>query len=143
MLLFDVNIYVHAHREDSPHHRECKSFLEKYLEGTTLVGYSPLALSGFLRVVTHPKVFNPPSDMDSAIAFCESITELPNTVPVKYGESHWSFFTHLLGVYGIKGNLVPDAWFAALALGQSCTWVTTDRDYSRFEGLEIIYPFPA
>ena len=140
MFLFDVNIYVHAHREDSPHHQVCRDFLEKHLAGPNLTGYSPLALSGFLRIVTHPKVFNPPSELDTAIYFCNSITKLQNAVPVYPGESQWSVFTHLLRANNAKGNLVPDAWFAALAIGCGCTWVTTDRDFSRFKGLDIEYP---
>ena len=140
MFLFDVNIYLHAHRKDSPHHGTCSSFLTEHLEEDRLSGYSPLALSGFIRVATHPKVFSPPSSIDKALAFCETITELPTTVPVLPGEAHWRIFTHLLMAYRGSGNIVPDFWFAALAIEHGCTWVTTDRDYSRFEGLKTQYP---
>ena len=140
MLLFDVNIYVYAHREDVPYHTEIRTFLENSLSGDTPAGYSPLALSGFLRVVTHPKIFSPPSDLDTAIEFCRSITEFPGSVPVIPGDSQWSIFTHLLRASGVKGNLVPDAWFAALAIEHGCTWVTRDRDYTRFSGLKVEFP---
>ena len=140
MYLFDVNIYVHAHREDSSHHQTCRKFLEETLNSGTPTGYSPLALSGFIRVVTHLKVFSPPSTLDDALAFCDSITGLPQSLPVHPKESHWAVFTHLLRVCRGKGNLVPDVWFAALSIEHGCTWVTTDRDYSRFDGLKIEYP---
>ena len=136
MFLFDVNIYVHAHRKDSPHHEICAGFLTDQLEKNHPAGYSPLALSGFIRVATHPKIFNPPSSISKALDFCESVTELSNSVPVLPGKAHWRIFTHLLREYQGKGNLVPDVWFAALAAEHGCTWVTTDRDYSRFEGLK-------
>jgi len=139
MLLFDVNIYAHAHREDSPYHGVCNTFLTKHLQENRLSGYSPLSLSGFIRVVTHSNIFDPPSPLDTAIAFCESIAELPNTAQILPGESHWRIFTHLIRIHKCRGNLVPDAWFAALAIEHGCTWVTTDRDYSRFEGLKIEY----
>jgi predicted nucleic acid-binding protein len=40
-----------------------------------------------------------------------------------------------------SGNLVQDAWFAALAIESGCEWITTDRDYARFEGLRWRAPF--
>lgn len=140
MLLFDVNIYLYAHREDSVHHREIREYLERCLSGADLVGYAPLVLSGFLRIATHPKIFNPPTDPDTALEFCRSIAELPGMVPMVPQDAHWSIFTHLLGASGAKGNLVPDAWFAALAIEHGCTWVTTDQDYARFPGLRVEYP---
>ena len=140
MLLFDVSIYLYAHREDLAHHRQVRDYLETCLSGSDVVGYAPLALSGFLRIVTHPKVFNPPTDLATAIEFCRSITDLPGLVPIVPQDSHWSIFSHLLRASGAKGNLVPNAWFAALAIEHGCTWVTTDRDYARFPGLRVEYP---
>jgi len=139
MLLFDVNIYVHAHREDSPLHGKCNSFLVENLEEEGLSGYAPHALAGFIRIVTHPKIFDPPSGVEKALAFCETITEAANTVEILPEASHWKIFTHLIRIYRCKGNLIPDVWFAALAIEHGCTWVTTDRDYSRFEGLKTRY----
>jgi len=140
MLLFDVNIYLYAHRQDSEHHSRIRKYLADHLRGTAVVGYAPLVLSGFLRVVTHRKVFNPPTDLDTAIEFCRTIMDLPVSVPVVPGNSHWSIFSHLLRASGAKGNLVPDAWLAALAIEHGCTWVTTDRDFARFPGLRVEYP---
>jgi predicted nucleic acid-binding protein len=36
-----------------------------------------------------------------------------------------------------RGNLVPDAWYAALAIEAACAWITLDRDYTRFSELEV------
>jgi predicted nucleic acid-binding protein len=57
MKLLDVNILVEVHREDAIHHDEVKAWLEEVLEEPAGVAVSELVLSGFLRVVTHPKVF--------------------------------------------------------------------------------------
>ena len=140
MLLFDVNIYVYAHRADTPHHETIKKFVDRALSGDAPVGYSPLALSGFLRVVTHPKVMNPPTDLDLALEFCDCITNASCSAPIVPGDAHWSIFTHILRASGAKGNLIPDAWFAALAVERGCTWVTTDGDYHRFPGLKVLNP---
>ena len=140
MRLFDVNIFVYAHREDTDHHRQVRRYVETVVGRPEPVGYSPLALSGFIRVVTHPRVFTTPTDLDTALEFCRSFVELPGLVPVVPREAHWPIFSHLLLASRARGNLVPDAWFAALAIENDCTWVTTDRDYSRFSGLRVEYP---
>jgi hypothetical protein len=137
MYLFDVNVWVHAHREDSDRHKEIRPFVEDILQSPKPFAYSPLVLSGFLRVVSHPRVFKIPSPFATAMAFADSIVELPQSYPVSPGRTHWNIFTHLC--YAIKpaGNMYPDAFFAALAIESGCTWVTCDKDYKRFPGLKI------
>jgi uncharacterized protein len=140
MILLDVNLYVYAHREDSPRHTAANTFFEKLTSSGGIFGYSPLALSGFLRIITHPRIFNPPTDVDTALRFCQSIRDFQGAVRVVPGTGHWSIFQHLILSGNAKGNLIPDAWFAALAIEHGCTWATTDRDYSRFPGLKVEYP---
>ena len=77
MVLLDVNVLVYAHRQDSPHHRQYLSWLENLVNSDHPYGLSDLVLSGFLRVVTHPKVFNPPSSMDKALLFIHELREQP------------------------------------------------------------------
>jgi len=130
-----VNVLVYAHREDVAHHAECRSWLEKVINGDESFGLSELVMSGFVRVVTHPKVFNKPSSVADALEFCEQLRGRPNRVPVAPGPRHWDIFRALCVAAGAKGNLVPDAYFAALAIESGCEWVTTDRDFSRFKAL--------
>lgn len=137
MELFDVNIYIYAHREDSPNHDFCLKRLESSMNSGKLFGYAPLALSGFLRITTHPKIFKTPTDLDTSMNFMRLITEHPAGIAVTPGRSHWSIFTHLCHRYKPKGNLIPDVYFAALAIESDCTWVTTDRDFSRFSELKL------
>ena len=96
---------------------------------------SDLVLAGFLRVVTHPRVFSPPSPMRHALSFLEALTGHPGCVRVAPGDRHWNIFVRLCGDAGVKGNLVPDAYLAALAIESGSEWMTSDRDYSRFPGL--------
>jgi hypothetical protein len=137
MYLFDVNVLVHAHREDSDRHSRAAAFLEEVLNSSEPFSYSPLVLSGFLRVVTHPKVFSVPTPFDTAMDFARSITEHPRSVSVLPGPSHWNIFIHLSYAVKPRGNLFPDTYLAALAVESGCTWVTTDRDFTRFPGLEL------
>lgn len=140
MKLFDVNVLVYAHRRDAPDHAAYRTWLEDVINGTPAYAVSDLVLSGFLRIVTHPRVFNPPSDMVDALAFADEVRNQPNAVVLAPGPRHWSIFTHLCRVAGVKGNLVPDAFLAALAIESGSEWITTDRDFSRFPDLEWRHP---
>ena len=135
MILLDVNILVHAHREDSPLHRQIHVWLEAVANGAHPFGLSDLVLSGFLRIVTHPRVFDPPSPLASALRFTEQLRTRPNCVILKPGPRHWGIFTDLATSSGAKGNLIPDAYLAALAIETGSEWITTDRDFARFPGL--------
>ena len=73
-------------------------------------------------------------------AFCRALLEQPNAAVIIPGERHWSIFETLCGKSNAAGNLVQDAWFAALAIESGCEWITTDRDYARFPGLRTREP---
>ena len=135
MVLADVNVLVYAHREDSAHHAACRTWLEEVINGAESFGVSELVLSGFVRVVTHPKVFSRPSSLADALEFTDQLRGRPNGVLVAPGSRHWEIFAALCVGAGAKGNLVPDAYLAAMAIESGCEWVSTDRDFSRFKGL--------
>ncbi len=92
MFLMDVNVLVYAHREDAANHSAYRQWLESVINGHASFGYSELVLSGFLRVVTHPKVFEMPSTLSSAIRFTEQIRNLNNAVCLAPGLMHWKIF---------------------------------------------------
>ncbi len=140
MLLFDVNIWVYAHREDSPNHNQYRHFVESVMENDNPFAVSTLTLSGFVRIVTHPKIFNPPSPIPTALRFCNQVINHQDAVLVTPGNRHWEIFEKLCGNFEAKGNLVPDAFFAALAIESGCTWVSSDRDFSRFSELDWKHP---
>jgi len=140
LVLPDVNVLVYAHREDSSQHAGCRDWLEKLVNGDTSYGLSELVLSGFVRVVTHPKVFTKPSPLADAMAFADQLRGRPHCVPVNPGGRHWEIFRSLCVDAGAKGNLVPDAYFAAMAIESGSEWITTDRDFSRFNGLRWRHP---
>jgi toxin-antitoxin system PIN domain toxin len=140
MLLIDVNVLVYAHREDVADHPDYLRWLDGVVNGEAAFGMSELVLSGFLRVVTHPKVFREPTPLEIALQFAEQIRSRPSCVLLAPGARHWSIFTRLCRSAGVRGNLVPDAYLAALAIESGSVWVTTDRDYARFEGLEWRHP---
>ncbi len=135
MVLPDVNVLVAAYRDDVPEHTSCRGWLEDVLEGDEAYALSDLVLSGFLRIVTHPRVFTLPSPAKEALDFTRAIREQPHCVPVSPGPRHWEIFSRLCLGAETRGNLVPDAYLAALAIESGCEWITLDRDFARFSGL--------
>lgn len=138
MYLFDVNIYVHLHREDSDRHGEILDFMLPVLRSGDSFGYSPLALSGFMRIVSHNRIFKEPSDFESIMGFVESITSHPSAQRITPGSAHWQLYRHLCYRHKPSGNLYPDVYFAALAMESHCTWITFDRDFNRFKDLDCL-----
>jgi toxin-antitoxin system PIN domain toxin len=140
VLIADFNILVYAFREDAPDHPAYKDWLDATVAGHEAIGISELVLSGFLRIVTHPRIFRPPTPMSRALEFAEAFRTIPSGVRVAPGDRHWSIFTGLCRAAGAKGNLLPDAYLAALAIESGSDWLTTDREYARFPGLRWRHP---
>ena len=135
MDLPDVNVLVSAYRNDAPDHRRCRQWLDAVANGPAAFAMSDLVLSGFVRIVTHPRIFSKPSPIKDAMAFATQIRDLQHCVPVSPGPRHWMIFDHLCRDSEAKGNLVPDAFLAALAIESGSEWVTLDGDFARFRGL--------
>jgi len=140
MILPDVNILVHAFREDSPRHGELRPWLESFVFSDSSFGISELVLSGFLRIVTHPRVFDPPTPLDDALSFVETLRDMPNAVILAPGPRHWAIFTRLCRESDAHGNLIPDAYLAAVAIESGSEWVSTDHGFGRFKGLRWTAP---
>jgi len=140
MRLVDVNVLVYAFRADAPGHVAHRAWVASLVGSDEAYAVSDHVLAGFLRVVTHPKVFHPPTPIEPALAFASAFRERPNAVPLAPGPRHWSIFTRLCVEAAARGNLVPDAWLAALAIESGCELVTTDGDFARFPGLRWRHP---
>jgi toxin-antitoxin system PIN domain toxin len=104
-------------------------------------GLSALVLSGFVRIVTSRSIFKSPTPLDDALLFTRILRQQPHAVPVTPGARHWEIFTRLCRDAGAKGNLVADAYLAAMAIESGCEWITTDGDFARFPGLKWRRPF--
>ena len=140
MILPAVNGLAYAHREDAVDHARYQQWLEETIQSGQPYAISDPVLSGFLRVVTHPRVFTTPSPIRLALDFARQVREQANCQVIAPGFRHWQIFTGLCQSISATGNLVPDVWFAALAIESGCEWVTTDRDYQRFPGLRWRHP---
>lgn len=141
MILLDVNVLVYAHREDAPRHAEYRRWLETALAGPEPCGLSELVLSGCLRVLTHPRVFAPPTPLDVAMRYVQRVRAAENVHVVTPGARHWNIFLDLCRHAHARGNAIPDAYHAALAIESGCEWITADSGFGRFPGLRWRRPF--
>jgi len=141
MLFPDVNVLIYAFRSGAPNHTAFRDWLEETITGESAFGLSDLVLSAFLRIITHPRIFDPPEPIESALAFLEALRTQPNCVILTPGPRHWGIFVDLCRAGNIRGNLIPDAYLAALAIETGSELISMDRDFSRFAGLRHRPPF--
>jgi toxin-antitoxin system PIN domain toxin len=141
MQLPDVNVLIYAHREDAPEHERYAEWLRNLTAAAAPFALSDVVLSGFLRIVTNPRIFDPPTPMDAALAFCQRLVDWPRASLVTPGRQHWEIFTGLCR--DVKGPLVTDAYIAALGIEHGCELVTTGGDFARFPGLRWRHPLAA
>jgi hypothetical protein len=135
-----VNVLIYAHREDAPEHERYAAWLQALTTSDEPFALSDVVLSGFLRIVTNPRIFDPATPMDAALAFCQRLVDWPRASLITPSR-HWELFTGLCG--DIKGPLVTDAYVAALAIEHGCELITTDSDFARFSGLRWRHPLAA
>lgn len=140
MLLLDVNVLVYAHRQDAPEHRAVRAWLEGTLRGPGYVAVTEQTLAGFLRVVTHPKVFMKPTPLDRALDFVKDFRGRERVRVVAPSEGCWRVFVELCAKTRATGNAIPDAYHAATAIGMGYVLVSCDSGFARFPGLSWRHP---
>ncbi len=141
MILPDVNVLLYGFRRDADRHDEYRAWLTELVNGDSAFGLSPQTLAALVRISTHPRIYREPSSRAEAFDFCRALLDADLCTIVQPGGRHWSIFTDLCERALATGNLVQDAWFAALAIESGCDWISTDRDYARFPGLVWRPPF--
>jgi toxin-antitoxin system PIN domain toxin len=140
MLLPDVNVLVNAFLDTAPAHRRDREWLDSLVNGPSRFAMSELVISGFVRVVTHPRIQRVPTPPAVALAYASTILSSPRCVRLRPGDRHLPIFHQLVAEVGATGNTIPDAFHAALAIESGSTWVTNDRGFARFPGLRWQLP---
>ncbi|MBL8309408.1 MAG: PIN domain-containing protein [Burkholderiales bacterium] len=129
----DVNVVVAAARDDHLHHTVAKQWWLDALQTASArnpIRLLPVVVSGFLRIVTHPKVFASPSTIEAAAAHIDALLALPNVVYAS-ADSDWATFRKLCVEKSLSGNAIPDAWIAACAIQSGDALVTFDKDFRK------------
>jgi toxin-antitoxin system PIN domain toxin len=136
MIAIDTNILVYAHRRDSAWHAMARTRLLELAEGSVAWAIPWPCLHEFIAVVSHPRIYSPPSTIRAAVAQVDAWLESPSLQLLAEGPSYWAEARELLLRAGILGPQVHDARIALLCLthGVRELW-TADRDFSRFPAL--------
>jgi toxin-antitoxin system PIN domain toxin len=141
MIAVDSNILVYAHREDSPMHAPALECVVGLAEGRTPWAIPWPCLHEFLAVVTHPRIYSPPTPLDLAVDQVEAWLESPSLVLLAEDEAYWPRLRTLILAGQVAGPKIHDARIAAICLQHGIVelW-TIDRDFSRFPGLKVRNP---
>ncbi|HLI37209.1 MAG TPA: TA system VapC family ribonuclease toxin [Streptosporangiaceae bacterium] len=141
MIAVDTNILVYAHRRDSPFHGPAAQRVRELAEGKDAWTIPWPCVHEFFSIVTHPRIYSPPSTTGQACAQIAAWLDSPSIVLIGEGSTHWATLRKLLTDGKVAGPLVHDAGIAALCLahGASELW-TLNRDFSRFPDLRVRNP---
>ncbi len=131
---------VYAHRAETELHDTAMSRLTNLCDGNQPWALPIPCLSEFFRVVTHPKVFNPPSRLIDTLSFSRSVTEAPACRLLRPGDGYLEHFFSVMQAADARGTLVFDAQIVALCREQGVKQIlTNDRDFARFDGITVDY----
>lgn len=143
MTALDTNILVYSVREDSPWHRAALACLRELAEGPEPWAIPWPCIHEFLSVVTHPKIYKPPSSLEDAVLQIEHWMESPTLRLIGEGAGYWEHLKTVLAAGRVAGPLTHDARIAAICRTHAVRelW-SADRDYSRFPGIRVRNPLP-
>lgn len=142
MQAIDTNILVYARRQEVEEHPAAHRLLMSLAEGSVPWALPWPCVYEFLRVVTHPRVFHPPTPVQSAWRAIESLLASPSIVVVAEGALHRDIVASLLDASKVTGNLIHDAHIAALLIEHGIEEIlTNDDDFLRFPPLKVTNPF--
>jgi uncharacterized protein len=141
VIAVDTNVMVYAHRQDAPFHSAATSAIRQLAESPAPWALPWPCLHEFYSVVTHPRIYDPPTSPDQAIEQIRAWLESPSAVALSERDTYWAALAPLLAQAKVSGPLVHDARIVALCLSHGVRelW-TADRDFSRFPQLKAINP---
>ncbi|MFQ5889630.1 MAG: TA system VapC family ribonuclease toxin [Gemmatimonadota bacterium] len=139
MIAVDTNVLVFAHRAGLPGHERALAWLRHLAEGNVPWGIPVFCLGEFVRVTTHPRVLDPPSTLDEALAALDGLLKCPTVRVLNPGPSYPALFGEALRRGDARGNLAFDAQINAVCREQGASrLLTLDRDFARFPGVGIV-----
>jgi uncharacterized protein len=141
LIAVDTNILVYAHREDSPFHEAAAKRIAELAEASSTWSIPWPCVHEFLAIVTHPRIYTPPTPLARALDQVDAWLESPTLVLLTESTDHWRTLRALLLEGRIAGAQVHDARIAALCRqhGVRELW-SADRDFNRFAGLTVVNP---
>lgn len=141
MIAVDTNILVYAHRADSHWHQSASASVRSLAQAKESWCIPWPCLHEFCAIVTHPRIYSPPSTIDQTIRQIDAWMESPSLTLLGESTQHWRTFAAILKASKVAGPVAHDARVAAICIdhGVRELW-TADRDFSRFKGLRAVNP---
>jgi uncharacterized protein len=138
----DTNVLVNASNETSPHYERANALISYLSSGPQLAVLLWPTVLGYLRIVTHPRIFPTPLTNEDAAANISDLLQQPNILPGGEEVGFWDTYQKVAAPLKPRGNLVPDTHLVALMhqQGVSTIW-TADRDFRKFDGITALNPF--
>jgi hypothetical protein len=143
MILVDANLLLYAYGSRSPHHAAARRWVEEAFSGAEPVGIPWMTALAFLRISTNPRMSGSVLSIAEAVSIVREWFARPNVVVVHPSDRHWEVLERLLIDGQVRGPLVSDAHVAALAIEHGATLFSSDRDFTRFGGLDLVNPLNA
>ena len=139
MIAVDTNVLVYAHRSGLQQHASALVWLRHLAEGNVPWAVPVFCLGEFVRVVTHPRILDPPSTLDQALTALRGILSSPTARVLSPGPRYPTFYEEAVREADARGNLAFDAQIAAVCQERGATrLLTLDRDFARFQGIRVI-----
>ena len=136
MILPDINLLIYAHNLRSPQHQKALEWWNGCLQGQGGIALAWVVILGFIRITTHPGIFENPLPVGDALDRVEEWLTQPQVHLIHPPQAHFPTLSTLLKSLGTAGNLTTDAHLAALAIDRGLILHTTDADFARFPGLK-------
>ena len=141
MILPDVNVIVYAYKREEELQPQYADWLNDVAVGGEALGLVDVVLTGFLRIVTNPRVYAEPAPLSDALSFAAALRAAGPARAVHATGAAWEQFAVFAEADRLlRGNLVPDAWLAAIAVTSGARIATADAGFSRFQGLDWFDP---
>ena len=135
MIIPDLNLLVYAHFDGTPHHKAARRWWEGLINGSERVGVPWVVATGFVRLITHPRVVANPATTTEAIDYVQEWFRFSHVTPVNPGSDHLTHLRKSLAAAGVGADLVTDAHLASIAMEYQAELHSNDADFSRFPGL--------
>ena len=137
MIIPDTNLLVYAYNNEVPQHVAARQWWEDMVAGNESVGIPWVVSTGFMRLMTNPRVVASPISTSDAVGYVREWFQHEHITPVNPGPDHLARLDQILQVAGRGGNLVPDAHIAAVAMEHEAEVHTyNESDFARFPGLQ-------
>ena len=141
MILPDVNVLVYAYRVEAERHDDYARWLGDVVRGSEELALVDTALTGFLRIVTSGRIFANPAPTSAAMEFVDRLRWSARGRLLAPTHAAWDTIGSMARTdHQVRGNLVPDAHLAAMAITYHARLATSDRGFARFAGLEWFDP---